>query len=196
MTTFSFQSIPGSTRPQTQNLSTHHSWARVYFGQEIKCNSHVAPRRISVNLQINSVLTVILSLQNFKRTARVIGLSILCLSCWCDALRATHAIFFNSLAPVRSSCDFKSVILLIGIFKSSYDNVLRWMPLDLTDDKSTLVQVMAWCRQATSHYLNQCWPRSPTPYGVTRPNEWTHWGVASSILATIISVMACPLFGV
>ena len=23
------------------------------------------------------------------------------------------------------------------------------MPLDLTDDKSTLVQVMAWCRQAT-----------------------------------------------
>ena len=24
------------------------------------------------------------------------------------------------------------------------------MPLDLTDDKSTLVQVMAWCRQAIS----------------------------------------------
>ena len=33
------------------------------------------------------------------------------------------------------------------------------MPLYLTDDKSTLVQVMAWCRQATSHYLSQCWPR-------------------------------------
>ena len=30
---------------------------------------------------------------------------------------------------------------------------------------------MAWCRQATSHYLNQCWPRSPTPCGITRP----HW---------------------
>ena len=45
------------------------------------------------------------------------------------------------------------------------------MPLDLTDDKSTLVQVMAWCRQATNHYLNQCWPRSPTSYGVTRP-QW------------------------
>ena len=42
------------------------------------------------------------------------------------------------------------------------------MPQDLTDDKSTLVQVMAWCRQATSHYLNQCWPRSQKPYGVTR----------------------------
>ena len=42
------------------------------------------------------------------------------------------------------------------------------MSLDLTDDKSTLVQVMAQCRQATSHYLSQCWPRSLSPYGFTR----------------------------
>ena len=28
------------------------------------------------------------------------------------------------------------------------------------DYKSALVQVMAWCHQATSHYLSQCWPRS------------------------------------
>ena len=41
------------------------------------------------------------------------------------------------------------------------------MSLDFTDDQSTLVQVMAWCRQATSHYLSQCWPRSLLPYGVT-----------------------------
>ena len=74
---------------------------------------------------------------------------------------------------------FKNVIfnlaLLISIFKSSYDNVLRWMPQELTDDKSTLVQVMAWCCQATSLYLNKCWSRSPTPYGVTRP-EWVNVG--------------------
>ena len=48
---------------------------------------------------------------------------------------------------------------------------LRWMPLDLADNKSTLVQVMAWCRQATSHYLSQCWPRFMSPYGVIRP-QW------------------------
>ena len=48
---------------------------------------------------------------------------------------------------------------------------LRWMSLDLTDDNSTLVQVMAWSRQATSHYLNKCWPRYLMPYGVTRP-QW------------------------
>ena len=42
---------------------------------------------------------------------------------------------------------------------------------DPTDEKSILVQVMAWCRQATSHYPSQCWPRSMSPYGVNRP-QW------------------------
>ena len=28
---------------------------------------------------------------------------------------------------------------------------------------------MAWCRQATSHYLSQCWQRFMSPYGVTMP---------------------------
>ena len=74
---------------------------------------------------------------------------------------------FNSLAPGRSECNSKNVIfnlvLLIGIFRSSHDNALRWMPQDLTDDNSTLVQVMAWCRQATSHYLSQCWLSSLSP---------------------------------
>ena len=46
---------------------------------------------------------------------------------------------------------------------------LGWLPLDYICDKSTLVQVMAWCRQATSHYLSQCWPRSMSPCGITRP---------------------------
>ena len=32
---------------------------------------------------------------------------------------------------------------------------------------------MAWCHQATSHYLSQCWPRSLSPYGVTRP-QWVN----------------------
>ena len=62
----------------------------------------------------------------------------------------------NSLAPGRTEWDSKNIIfnfvLLLGIFRSSNDNALWWMPQDLTDDKSTLVQVMAWCRQATSHY--------------------------------------------
>ena len=35
-------------------------------------------------------------------------------------------------------------------------NTLRWMSLDLTNDNSTVVQVMAWCHQAASHFLSQC----------------------------------------
>ena len=61
-----------------------------------------------------------------------------------------HTIYINSLAPVRSGYDSKNginnLVLLIGIFRSSHDNALQWMPLDLIDDKSTLVQVMAWCQ--------------------------------------------------
>ena len=47
--------------------------------------------------------------------------------------------------------------------------------MDLTDDKSTLVQVLVWCRQVTSNYLTQCWPRSMTSCGVTRP-QWNKGG--------------------
>ena len=45
----------------------------------------------------------------------------------------------------------------------SCETVFTWKSVDLIDDKSTLVQVMAWCRQ--------CWPRSLSPRGITRP-QW------------------------
>ena len=73
------------------------------------------------------------------------------------------------------------------------------MPQNLTDDKSTLVQVMAWCRQATSHYPNQCWPRSPMPYGVTRP-QWVNSLRPSDAYmhrqprTSLVQTMICCLF--
>ena len=54
------------------------------------------------------------------------------------------------------------------------------MSLDLTYDKSTLVQVMALCSQATSHQLSQCWPRSMSPYGITRP-QWVNCFILGSV---------------
>ena len=30
---------------------------------------------------------------------------------------------------------------------------------------------MAWCRQATNHYMSKCWPSSVLPNGITRP-QW------------------------
>ena len=66
---------------------------------------------------------------------------------------------------------FKSVIfehmVHIKFVSNSYDVIFKWMPQNLVEGKSTLVQVMAWCHQATSHYLNQFWPRSMSP-------SWPH----------------------
>ena len=82
---------------------------------------------------------------------------------------------FNLLVPGRFRRNFRKVIfqlvLVIDGWRISCKTVLKWMPMDLTDGKPTLVQVMAWCRQATSHNLSQCWPRSLSPYGVIRP-QW------------------------
>ena len=79
----------------------------------------------------------------------------------------------NSLAPGWFKWKLRQVIFKLisvingwGIF---CEIIPRRMWLDFTDDKSTLVQVMAWCHQATSHYLRQCWPSSMSPYSIIRP---------------------------
>ena len=83
----------------------------------------------------------------------------------------------NSLAPGRFQFNFRWVIFKLTLVNRGWgisnEIALRWMPLDLTDDKPILVQVMAWCHQATSHYMNQCWPSSMSPYGITRP-QWVN----------------------
>ena len=51
-------------------------------------------------------------------------------------------------------------------------------------DKSTFVQVMAWCLTAPSHYMSKCWPRTVHPYGVISYTElkatlhFMHWVVS------------------
>ena len=75
----------------------------------------------------------------------------------------------NSLASRRHGSNFK-----IAIFEhtdSAYERFLRNYSENIFYDMSTLARVMAWCRQATSHYQNQCLPWSILPYGVIRP-QW------------------------
>ena len=66
------------------------------------------------------------------------------------------------------------LILVIDGRVISCEFAVWWISPDIIDDKSTLVQVMAWCRQATSHYLSQCWPRFMSPYVATRP-QWVNF---------------------
>ena len=81
--------------------------------------------------------------------------------------------YFNSMAPGKFKWNFGYVIfkriLVVDVWGICCEIALIWMLLDFTDDRSTLVQVMAWCCQATSHYLSQCWRRSMSPYGITSP---------------------------
>ena len=98
--------------------------------------------------------------------------------CWPKSILpygATRPAGVNSLAPGRFQRNFRHVIfkqiVVIDDWGISCEIAPTWKPQDLTDDESTLVWVMAWCRQATSHYLSQCLPRSLTPNGVTRP-QW------------------------
>ena len=113
-----------------------------------------------------------------------------------------YHITINSLLPGRFSWNFRwalfKPITVIDGWDTCCEIALRRMSLDLTDDKSTLVQVMAWCRQAASYYLSQCWPWSLLPYGVARPlwvnSYWPGndtWHQRSWL--TLIQVMACCL---
>ena len=47
-------------------------------------------------------------------------------------------------------------MLRITFMNTSCKSVLRRMPRNTSNNTSTLSQVMAWCRRATSHYLIQC----------------------------------------
>ena len=102
---------------------------------------------------------------------------IMSIPCGIDYMYFTAVYIVNALASGKFVLNFRYVILklilVIDRWGISYEIALIWMSLDFTDDQSTLVQVMAWCHQATSHYLSQCWPRSLSPYGVTRP-RWVN----------------------
>ena len=48
-----------------------------------------------------------------------------------------------------------------GRFENFFLEIVHWwLSLDIAYDNSTLVQVMACCLMAPSHYLSHCWPRS------------------------------------
>ena len=83
---------------------------------------------------------------------------------------STHWLAYERCGSNLTSVFFK-FILLIDIWSISRETDLRWVLQNLIDGKSTLVQVIAWCLQAPSHYLSQCWPIIILSYGIYRP-QW------------------------
>ena len=81
---------------------------------------------------------------------------------------------FYWLSPGGCGIDFKWVIfksfVMITCLTISRAIAFLFMVQESTDDKSTSVQVLPWCRQATGHYPSHCSPRSMSPNGVTKSN--------------------------
>ena len=75
--------------------------------------------------------------------------------------------FFTSLPTLINALPlgrYRSVILkptlLIDILNIFKETPRKGLLQDTINDWSTLVKVMAWCRQVITHYLIQCWPNS------------------------------------
>ena len=76
---------------------------------------------------------------------------------------------FDPLASNKGDNNFKSVISE-HTFRIKF-MLVRRMPLNKCDDKSTLIQVMAWEGQAPNSYPSLCGTGSISAVGLTRP-QW------------------------
>ena len=90
----------------------------------------------------------------------------------CTPIQSLPGSKVNSLAPGRFKVNFQAD------FGGQWRRYLLWNCPHMSVTGPYLwwvnmVQVMDWCRQARSHHLSQCWPRSISPYGVTRP-QWVN----------------------
>ena len=97
---------------------------------------------------------------------RYVGDVIFCTHCfnWEHVMCKGDHPYINSLSHGRYNSNSESVISeyisWIKFVSTACEISPSLMPQNTFADKSTLVQVMAWCHQATSHYLSQCWSRS------------------------------------
>ena len=65
------------------------------------------------------------------------------------------------------------MIFKLTIIQQSSRGHLLWNCFQVSATNLTNDEVMAWCHQATSHYLGQYWIRSVSPYGITR-SQWVN----------------------
>ena len=85
----------------------------------------------------------------------------------------------NTLRHGQNGHNFRDDIFKRISMDGTFLLLLQFLPKCLRDDPigntSVLVQVKAWRRKATSHYLNQWWPNSVTHICVTRAQCIKAW---------------------
>ena len=102
---------------------------------------------------------------------------------------------FNSLGPGICGSNIKSKSFKLIIQNISLgircDIVLKGMPHHLTDRQSILIQVMAWCSQATSPF----WPKIYVCITVKQIDVtplWLQWHIALTLLGWIVTIFCLP----
>ena len=89
--------------------------------------------------------------------------------CWTWSVSGTKKIKFvkthwhmgNVAVMLKVKCRISKIIIQKRSLGTYNEITFKWTPQQLTNKKSTLAQVMAWCCQTSSHYLSQCWLNLP-----------------------------------
>ena len=162
------------------NISTKPQWVNVETGP--RPNGLILKQHPDLNglkVPLSSDLCLLLAWQMMSATQQV-PVDYYTVSAWWQLVDSNHVGLthwpLGNLNEILNVI-FKQILVIDG-WSICCEIALIWMSLDFTDDQLTLVQVMAWCHQATSHYLSQCWPRSLLPYGTIRP-LWVNSSKAS-----------------
>ena len=98
----------------------------------------------------------------------------------------THCPWVN--VCIDYECVIFTYVIVTTFLSINIAITLRWMVQDPFHNKSTLVQIIAWCHQATSRELSQYWPRSLSLYGITR----TQWVNSLNSLPSFGNVCSAP----
>ena len=91
--------------------------------------------------------------------------------------RAKHMGNTLNLYPMEDVVVISKQMLQIKNTNSSCEIALKWVLQNIFKDKSSLVKLMDWCRQATRNYMSQCWPSFIRRYVITR-----QWSVDNSCM--------------
>ena len=173
------------SEPMMVRLLTHICVTRPQWVKAVAWYSHQA--MIVSNKQVMTKSFFSKLIKTYSPIASLWGWDMVCLwkirnsdlwfifSLLCCNLPCWLTLDFDIMRPKNiMETNFESVIsehmLRINFMSTSCEIALWQMQ---RNNLSTLIQVMAWCHQTTSHCLSQRWPRSISPYGITRP-QWVN----------------------
>ena len=157
---------------------SNHSREYVDFKCITKLMTDSCARTVILLLWIGMEIFMVVSVTAFLSKPHLSQWNVLtqnaCQSCaWQDVpVKCWSHLYHAWLNHWRCGSNFKSITVKPienSILGTGHGTAFSWWLQNLNDEKSTLVQVIAWCCQTIRYYLSQCWPRSASIYCIARP---------------------------